>query len=1133
MAYAAVISLKYTINSLLNSCRISLISYTRQILESAHSEATSLQLVLERLNNGSSERLRGLDGKMRDCAHELEDVLEFHESDQLYSQHGDVEVRKAIASFAETVKKLGVEYLEELSKPVAAENDDVATVPSNIDFGVEMVGNSEKFNAVRVELLRRLMQIDLCFVLLRGEVGSGREIVAKTVFEDVGKGKEFECCAWVTIGTKYQIKEVLMQIVSQVDTNYVDYHDLLISREDDEVCNYLCKALEHRRYVIMLDDVGDLEVVEYLRSSLPNRRDGSIVFVTSSLKEMSQLSDCEASFELPAQYFEELAWAALRRMMFGNAPVPPELEEAGKKVIQNCRGLYISVAKAFLFLYKAERTVEQWSKIGADKENPIFRVQDEISEIGTITTEMQSYNWDLDDPIEYAIDQTMKMLTFSDSVVECVKMRLHPQRFFSKMQIISLWGMAGIGKSTLARKIFEDESILCHFDHHVWVTLGPKYQTKGVLVDILAQIYPSIDKIHMKGDEDLTRELCVQLSGKKCLIVLDDLWSKESLHHLKNVFPYIMGTTLVTTRLVEATKFGEADIEWKLELLDEEESWCLLCQKVFGEGSCPPTLEKAGRKIAENCEGLPLLIITVANQLLKVERSPEYWNSVASGKEKFVFKNAYDEISKALLPSYEILPQHLKTCFLYLGIFRNSYKIPVSKLTKLWVVERFLEPDFPQMIEDFAMECLSELVDRSLVMAHHSKVFDCQIKACRLHPVFWHLSNGEAVKNQFFHAMNTYADCSIESIMSQRRLCIRNSILLGMKDVQDSMAYATTTHSLLCVSPPHQYPVPISFNLRLLRVMDALTIRLYEFPVEVVKLVHLRHLGLTCNGNLPTSISNLWKLQHLIVSRYMNINSSQNSSPLPVEIWDMKELIHLQVMGGRLPNPKCGGGLPKLSTLLDVSAESCTRKVLRRIPNLKRLGIRIELVPNDKGNPFRRLNRISRLQRLQSLKCVVVNPQILSEVVAPPAPISMFPSSLKKLTLSGFGYPWEYMNIIGDLENLEVLKLKHYAFQGPYWVVDCYDKFAKLKSLLVDDTNLVHWEIKTIGFDDLKRLSLKHCYKLQKLPFYLSAEDFTNIEVVDCNPSVVTWADQMKLVCLTSEVEVNLSWMVPARKFAA
>lgn len=107
-------------------------------------------------------------------------------------------------------------------------------------------------------------------------------------------------------------------------------------------------------------------------------------------------------------------------------------------------------------------------------------------------------------------------------------------------------------------------------------------------------------------------------------------------------------------------------------------------KRCLPERTAPFELEKIGRKIAENCEGLlPLLILTVADQLLK--EGEEYWENVASGKEKSVFKNAHDQISKALLPRYQILHQHLKICFLYIGVFRQRYKIPTSDFTNLFI----------------------------------------------------------------------------------------------------------------------------------------------------------------------------------------------------------------------------------------------------------------------------------------------------------------------------------------------------------------------------------------------------------------------------------------------------------------
>lgn len=259
----------------------------------------------------------------------------------------------------------------------------------------------------------------------------------------------------------------------------------------------------------------------------------------------------------------------------------------------------------------------------------------------------------------------------------------------------------------------------------------------------------------------------------------------------------------------------------------------------------------------------------------------------------------------------------------------------------------------------------------------------------------------------------------------------------------------------------------------------------------------------------------------------MNIKSSENSSHLPVEIWDMKELRHLEVMGGCLPNPKYGAGLPNLWTLLDVSAQSCRKKVLRRIPNLKRLGIRIELAPDDEVNPFGCLNHISCLRILESLKCVVMNPQIGTDVAHPPSPISMFPSSLKKLSLSGFGFPWEHMSIIDKLENLEVLKLKHFAFRGPRWEWEFSSPFRSLKSLSIEDTDLVHWVVNSPIYTKLECLSIKHCHKLEEFPVNLPFCHLRNIEIVDCSISTWVWAAEMGKIIPTCKVKVQVSAITP------
>lgn len=170
-------------------------------------------------------------------------------------------------------------------------------------------------------------------------------------------------------------------------------------------------------------------------------------------------------------------------------------------------------------------------------------------------------------------------------------------------------------------------------------------------------------------------------------------------------------------------------------------------------------------------------------------------------------------------------------------------------------------------------------------------------------------------------------------------------------------------------------------------VLDALTVRFYEFPVQVLKLF-LRYFAMTLDAELSASISTLWNLEYLIVNRHMSIiESSGNSSylPMPMEIWDMKQLKHLQ---SDLPDPNEESLLPNLLALLDVGARSCTKRILERTPNLKRLGIRIELSPDNVEPTLSCFDHISYLDELEALKYVVVNPIF---TIAWPTPLPIFP----------------------------------------------------------------------------------------------------------------------------------------------
>ncbi|EYU28625.1 hypothetical protein MIMGU_mgv1a020298mg [Erythranthe guttata] len=621
------------------------------------------------------------------------------------------------------------------------------------------------------------------------------------------------------------------------------------------------------------------------------------------------------------------------------------------------------------------------------------------------------------------------MVGLSDQLIEIKRLLALPYR-----NQITLYGMAGI---------------------------GPKYRFERVLLDILKQVTHHEDfdddddddkkKVLITESLDGLRRMVYQsLKGQRYFIVVDDVWDYNFLSYFKTLLTkeYTESKLVVTTRLKD---MADGDFSYQISndkclirFLNKKESWELLRHKVFDEMPCPNELEKAGKKIAENCEGLPLTIVKVAQILSESDKTAEYWNEVGADKRHSVYVDAYDRMYKVLYPSYDYLSQELKPIFLYMGVFPQNYEIPRSKLAKIWDVEGFC-------VGYQSPAKLDELDSSSLIMLHEIG-FRKRIKTCSLYSPFWHLCNKEATKSKFFHALNSLADgLAEERLERHRRLCIRNNSLFAIKDVYDKMSSVSTVRSLLCTGPYHEYPVQVCFGFRLLRILDALTARFYEFPLEVVNLIQLLYLALTFEGKIPSSISRLWNLRYLIVRRHLSIVKSKgNSLYMPTEIWDMKELIHLQVTGSDLPHPRQESFLGNLYTVLDVGSQSCTRDVFERIPSLMKLGIRIEVGPaDDVDEPFSCFDHISHLHNLQTLKYAC------------------------------------------------------YAFRGPKWKVRQHE-FQKLRFLLIEDTDLVQWTFEDHRcFKSLETLSVKHCYKLERIPmkFY---ERLLKIELVDCNPLALT-----------------------------
>lgn len=661
-----------------------------------------------------------------------------------------------------------------------------------------------------------------------------------------------------------------------------------------------------------------------------------------------------------------------------------------------------------------------------------------------------------------------------------------------QLEVISVVGMGGLGKTTLAKKVYSDPSIEYHFYIRAWVYMSQQYCRREVFLGILDSMGLITDQVYKMNDDRLAEELCRHLRSNRYLIVIDDVWTMEAWNDIKMAFPNTPygSRILLTSRNTEVAMHANPYCDpHHLRFLTKEESWELLCKKVFRGGSCPPELQELGQRISKRCDGLPLAIVVVSGLLSKREKTRTWWNKVAESVSTYVARDP-TQCMDVLALSYKHLPDHLKVCFIYFGAFPEDFEIPVSKLLKLWVAEGFIQQIGQETLEDIAEEYLVDLVDRNLVIVAKKRA-NGRIKSCRIHDMLRDLCIREGAEEKFLRVIRGIPDrASLTSIPNYyRRLCIHSHVL----EFVSSRPSGPHVRSFFCFSMderdvPREHTSFVHEAFNLVRILDLKPIIFSRFPNEIVQLVHLRFLSLSGHFKvLPPAISNLWNLQTLVV-----VTTSRNLD-IQADLWKMLQFRHLHTSGlSCLHGPRAETRKDSedpfvrrnIQTICTIVPECCTENILARTPNLKKLGIRGKLVMlvQERGG-VSLFDNLAKLDHLETLKLLNDTfPQDPFKCNIPGLPQSYkFPPNLKKITLSDTLLDWAEMSTLGMLPNLEVLKLKDYAFKGSRWE-PLDGGFRLLRVLQLGRSDLVHWHASSHHFPRLERVVLKHCTKLEEIP---------------------------------------------------
>ncbi|KAL0356167.1 UNVERIFIED_CONTAM: putative late blight resistance proteinR1B-12 [Sesamum radiatum] len=707
----------------------------------------------------------------------------------------------------------------------------------------------------------------------------------------------------------------------------------------------------------------------------------------------------------------------------------------------------------------------------------------------------------------------------------------------SNLRILPIVGMGGIGKTTLAQNAFNHPSIVNHFDIRIWFTISQKYNMQEIL-----QRFLNDGKIQ-KNNETLPKlgeRLHKKLFGRRYLIVMDDVWNTKAWDELSLFFPNNgkRSRVMMTTRMSEvAVSLGCHD-PYLMSFLNEEESWNLFCEKVFGKKGCSyPELEEIGKEITKVCRGLPLAIVAISGLLANSNMQQQYWESIAKNVNSFPNSQDNDHCLKVLSLSYNYLPLHLKACFLFMSVLPEDYQIKVSELVQIWIGEGFIKSVRGKILEETANGYLEDLVARNLILIGERTVCG-KLKSCSIHDLLRDLCLKEFDKEHFVRNLKVRWDnCSKWRLNNRRKylskicfMCCKSKNRVVNIDLPIvSVGTLSTSVASIWICDFCKTKYPNFAKLRLARVTDEFA---GDKVLEPTKLRCLFLLGYSYCTFLSSSLHLLWNLKSLIVHFY---DSPNNPSVLPNEIWEMPQLRHLKFRNALPPDPTATQGstiLENLQTLSGILDFRCTKEVVERIPNLKKLKIKYSSIDSEECSAFC-LENLAYLHKLESLSLSILTlpcEEVPSyEMLGLGAGGHMniaFPNSLKKLSLEGGGIPWENATVIGSLPNLEVLKLLNHAFHGPEWNPE-ERQFSRLKGLYIKESHLVWWRAESMHFPSLERLFLIDMAYLEEVPYEIGdIATLRSIYLERCSKSATISAKQIEAEQLSNgnELEVHAHW---------
>ncbi|RCV22739.1 hypothetical protein SETIT_4G244400v2 [Setaria italica] len=626
--------------------------------------------------------------------------------------------------------------------------------------------------------------------------------------------------------------------------------------------------------------------------------------------------------------------------------------------------------------------------------------------------------------------------------------------------LIAIFGMGGLGKTTITSSVYKNQKIRRNFDCRAWVTLSQTYQAEELLREIINQLIDQRSSM-ASGLMTMNRMRLIEviqsyLQDKKYMIVLDDVWDKDAWLFLNYAFVRnnCGSKVLITTRQKDVSSLATGSYVIEMKTLKYAESWELFCKKAFcasKDNICPDNLISWANKIVTKCQGLPLAIVTIGSILSYRELEEQVWKFFYDQLSWHIANNPeLNWISSVLNLSLNNLPSYLRSCFLYCSLFPEDYKIKRKLISKLWIAEGLVEERGDGTTMEEVAECyLMELTQRSLLQVTEKNACG-RARTFLMHDLVREVTLILAKKEKFGIA---YGNGGTAQVAHEAR---RLSIQRGAKSLNSLASSRLRSFILFDTEVPSSWIYDVSSSFRLLRVLCLRFANIEQVPCVVTELYNLRYVDLshTKVKKIPASFSKLVNLQVLDL-RFSYVDE------LPLEITMLTNLRHLHVF-----------------VVHDVQQRSLncfgSTKFLGNICHLKNLQALYTISANK-----HLVLQLENLTQMRGLGIMKVQQSYIAELWNS---LTMMPNLSRLLLFASDMDEILNLKMLRALPNLKLLWLAGKLDGG--MVPSLFSKFEKITQLKMDWSGLNEDPISSLSHMlNLVNLCLVRAYDGQQLTF--------------------------------------------------